>query len=167
MRDQSESRRLETLPDGSAIIIGGCDFGGYVNDAGQNNPTFECVERYVAPLTRQVLAVQGRADRPQPAAHDSACEPLVRRSIGRTADFAARTRSFCPPATSSSTPTSATRSLTLSCVAVRANQLTMQNNIEHPLANTPHSVRTYPGSAATAMMPLTPANARLLMHKRR
>jgi hypothetical protein len=24
--------------------------------------------------------------------------------------------------------------------------------------NTPHSVRTYPGSAATALLPLTPAN---------
>lgn len=33
-----------------------------------------------------------------------------------------------------------------------------KNNIEYPLANTPHSVRTYPGSAATAMLPLTPAN---------
>lgn len=28
----------------------------------------------------------------------------------------------------------------------------------HSLANVPHSVRTYPGSAANAMLPLTPAN---------
>lgn len=27
---------LETLEDGSMIIIGGCDWGGYVNDASQN-----------------------------------------------------------------------------------------------------------------------------------
>ncbi|KAJ6513221.1 glyoxal oxidase [Mycena sanguinolenta] len=32
---------VETLQDGSAIIIGGCDFGGYVNSAGQDNPTYE------------------------------------------------------------------------------------------------------------------------------
>lgn len=33
-----------------------------------------------------------------------------------------------------------------------------KNNIEYPLANMPYAVRTYPGSAATAMLPLTPAN---------
>lgn len=33
-----------------------------------------------------------------------------------------------------------------------------KNNVEYPLANIPHAVRTYPGSGATAMMPLTPAN---------
>ena len=33
---------LETLEDGSAIIIGGCQWGGYVNYAdNQNNPTVE------------------------------------------------------------------------------------------------------------------------------
>ncbi|KAJ7495844.1 copper radical oxidase, partial [Mycena galericulata] len=32
---------VETLQDGTAIIIGGCDNGGYVNDAGQDNPTYE------------------------------------------------------------------------------------------------------------------------------
>jgi hypothetical protein len=33
---------VETLEDGSAIIIGGCEWGGYVNYAdNQNNPTFE------------------------------------------------------------------------------------------------------------------------------
>jgi hypothetical protein len=33
-----------------------------------------------------------------------------------------------------------------------------KNNVEYPLADVPHAVRTYPGSAATAMLPLTPAN---------
>lgn len=33
-----------------------------------------------------------------------------------------------------------------------------QNAVEHPLPNIPHAVRTYPASAATAMLPLTPAN---------
>ena len=39
---------LETLEDGSAIILGGCEFGGYVNFLGwpQNNPTVE-VSRFV------------------------------------------------------------------------------------------------------------------------
>ncbi|KAF8962438.1 glyoxal oxidase [Flammula alnicola] len=32
---------LETLEDGSIIIIGGSRNGGYINDAGQNNPTYE------------------------------------------------------------------------------------------------------------------------------
>ncbi|RDX42703.1 copper radical oxidase [Lentinus brumalis] len=32
---------LETLEDGSAIILGGCDWGGYVNSADQDNPTWE------------------------------------------------------------------------------------------------------------------------------
>ncbi|KAJ7272097.1 glyoxal oxidase N-terminus-domain-containing protein [Mycena haematopus] len=32
---------VETLADGTAIIIGGCNNGGYVNDAGQDNPTYE------------------------------------------------------------------------------------------------------------------------------
>ncbi|TBU33724.1 copper radical oxidase [Dichomitus squalens] len=32
---------LETLDDGSAIVLGGCLWGGYVNDASQDNPTWE------------------------------------------------------------------------------------------------------------------------------
>ncbi|KAI0745030.1 DUF1929-domain-containing protein [Earliella scabrosa] len=32
---------LETLEDGSAIILGGCGWGGYVNAAFQDNPTWE------------------------------------------------------------------------------------------------------------------------------
>lgn len=32
---------LETVEDGSAIIFGGCENGGYVNDPGQDNPTYE------------------------------------------------------------------------------------------------------------------------------
>jgi hypothetical protein len=33
---------LETLEDGSAIILGGCQYGGYVNSGNtQNNPTVE------------------------------------------------------------------------------------------------------------------------------
>jgi len=32
---------LETLTDGSIIILGGCRNGGYVNDRGQDNPTYQ------------------------------------------------------------------------------------------------------------------------------
>ncbi|KAJ9124101.1 hypothetical protein QFC22_000896 [Naganishia vaughanmartiniae] len=32
---------LETLEDGSAIVLGGCLWGGYVNSPNQDNPTFE------------------------------------------------------------------------------------------------------------------------------
>ncbi|THG98414.1 hypothetical protein EW026_g3759 [Hermanssonia centrifuga] len=32
---------VETLEDGSVIIIGGCSWGGFVNDATQTNPTYE------------------------------------------------------------------------------------------------------------------------------
>jgi len=39
--DQRWYPSLETLEDGSIIIIGGCRRGGYVNDAGQDNPTYE------------------------------------------------------------------------------------------------------------------------------
>ncbi|KAI0339863.1 copper radical oxidase [Trametopsis cervina] len=32
---------VETLEDGRAIIIGGCNWGGFVNDPAQDNPTYE------------------------------------------------------------------------------------------------------------------------------
>ncbi|TFK19313.1 copper radical oxidase [Coprinopsis marcescibilis] len=39
--DQRWYPTLETLADGSIIILGGCRNGGYVNDAGQDNPTYQ------------------------------------------------------------------------------------------------------------------------------
>jgi hypothetical protein len=36
--------------------------------------------------------------------------------------------------------------------------LDYKNNTEIPLDNIPNAVRTYPASAGTAMLPLTPAN---------
>jgi hypothetical protein len=48
---------LETLEDGSIIIVGGCDYGGYVNDAGQNNPTFEYYPSKGAPVGLNLLYV--------------------------------------------------------------------------------------------------------------
>lgn len=44
---------LETLEDGSAIIFGGCEWGGYVNDGTtQNNPT---VEVSISPLSQCIF----------------------------------------------------------------------------------------------------------------
>ncbi|KAK8843343.1 hypothetical protein IAR55_006999 [Kwoniella newhampshirensis] len=50
---------LETLEDGSAIIIGGCEWGGYVNydstTNGQNNPTVEYFPSKGQPFTLNFL----------------------------------------------------------------------------------------------------------------
>ncbi|WVN87854.1 uncharacterized protein L203_103050 [Cryptococcus depauperatus CBS 7841] len=47
---------LETLEDGSAIIIGGCEWGGYVNYAdNQNNPTVEYFPSKGQPFTLNFL----------------------------------------------------------------------------------------------------------------
>lgn len=46
---------LETLEDGSAIIIGGCQWGGYVNDASQDNPTYEFFPSRGQPITSPIL----------------------------------------------------------------------------------------------------------------
>ncbi|KAJ7497677.1 glyoxal oxidase [Mycena latifolia] len=47
---------VETLQDGSAIIIGGCNNGGYVNDAGQDNPTYEFYPSTGAPVNSPFLS---------------------------------------------------------------------------------------------------------------
>ncbi|TFK70593.1 copper radical oxidase [Pluteus cervinus] len=46
---------LETLEDGSVIIIGGCRNGGYVNDQYQDNPTYEFFPPRGAPVTLDIL----------------------------------------------------------------------------------------------------------------
>jgi len=112
---------LETLEDGSIIIIGGCDFGGYVNDANQNNPTYEYYPSRGGPIGLNILT-----------------STLPANLFAHT---------FLLP------------SGNLFINANLGNEIfDYKNNVEHPLGNTPHAVRTYPGSAATAMMPLTPAN---------
>ncbi|BGP18930.1 hypothetical protein JCM10213_005483 [Rhodosporidiobolus nylandii] len=112
---------LETLEDGSMIVIGGCDWGGYVNDAGQNNPTYEFYPSRGGPVGLNLLTQTLPAN----------LFPL-------------------------------TWLLPSGNIFIQANWGTeifdYKNNVEYPLADIPHAVRTYPGSAATAMMPLTPAN---------
>ncbi|KAG1847941.1 glyoxal oxidase [Suillus tomentosus] len=46
---------LETLQDGSVIIAGGCMYGGYVNDAAQNNPTYEFFPSRGQPVLSPIL----------------------------------------------------------------------------------------------------------------
>ncbi|KAM5534563.1 hypothetical protein V8D89_011767 [Ganoderma adspersum] len=49
---------VETLDDGSAIILGGCLYGGYVNAAVQDNPTWEIfpAQSDQAPVTSDILS---------------------------------------------------------------------------------------------------------------
>ncbi|CAE6477471.1 unnamed protein product [Rhizoctonia solani] len=46
---------LETLDDGSMIIIGGNQWGGFVNSAGQNNPTYEFFPSKGDPIGLNIL----------------------------------------------------------------------------------------------------------------
>lgn len=112
---------LETLEDGTMIVIGGCDWGGYVNDEGQNNPTYEFYPSKGGPVGLNILTTTLPAN----------LFPL-------------------------------TWLLPSGNLFIQTNLGTeifdYKKNIEYPLANIPHAVRTYPGSGATAMLPLTPAN---------
>ncbi|CAA7261864.1 unnamed protein product [Cyclocybe aegerita] len=53
--DQRWYPTLETLEDGTMIILGGCRNGGYVNDAGQDNPTIEFFPSRGRPITSPIL----------------------------------------------------------------------------------------------------------------
>ncbi|KAH9002019.1 glyoxal oxidase [Lactarius hatsudake] len=46
---------VETLEDGSLIIIGGCQWGGFVDDAAQSNPTYEFLPSRGQPVTSPIL----------------------------------------------------------------------------------------------------------------
>ncbi|KAG6850141.1 hypothetical protein H0H93_000526 [Arthromyces matolae] len=46
---------IETLEDGTIIILGGCRWGGYVNDAKQDNPTYEFFPPNGAPIDLPIL----------------------------------------------------------------------------------------------------------------
>ncbi|PIL35941.1 hypothetical protein GSI_01601 [Ganoderma sinense ZZ0214-1] len=49
---------VETLDDGSVIILGGCLYGGYVNAAGQDNPTWEIfpAQSDLTPVVSDILS---------------------------------------------------------------------------------------------------------------
>jgi len=112
---------LETLEDGTMIILGGCQFGGYVNDAAQTNPTYEFFPSKGQPVGSPIL------DRTLP----TNLYPL-------------------------------TWLLPSGNILIQSNRATVvldyKKNTEYPIDDIPDAVRTYPASAGTAMLPLTPSN---------
>ena len=112
---------LETLEDGSIMIMGGCDWGGYVNDAGQNNPTYEYFPSRGGPVGLNILVDTLPANLFPLIWLLPSGNMLIQSNWG-------------------------------------AEIFDYKNNVEYPIDDIPYSVRTYPGSGATAMMPLTPAN---------
>jgi len=112
---------LETLVDGTIIILGGCTAGGYVNAAIQNNPTIEFFPPNGPPIISPILQNTLPAN----------LYPL-------------------------------TWLLPSGKLFIQSNWATvlldLTTYVETPLDNIPDAVRTYPASAATIMLPLTPAN---------
>ncbi|KAF9467368.1 copper radical oxidase [Collybia nuda] len=119
--DQRWYPTVETLEDGSLIILGGCRFGGYVNDANQDNPTYE----FFPPNGASVLS------------------PILQRTLPAN---------LYP----------LTWLLPSGKLLLQSNWETVlldyHTNKETALDDIPDAVRTYPASAGTIMMPLTPAN---------
>jgi len=114
---------LETLQDGSAILVGGCLYGGYVNEASQSNPTVE----FIPP--------KGNG------------QPIGLNFLLRSLPANLYTLTWLLP------------SGNLFLQATYATSIyDWQNNVEHPLADIPDGVKTYPSSGATAMLPLRPEN---------
>ncbi|KAF8745815.1 hypothetical protein RHS02_01110, partial [Rhizoctonia solani] len=112
---------LETLSDGTMIIIGGNMWGGFVNGAGQNNPTYEFFPSKGGAVDFELLRTTLPAN----------LYPL-------------------------------TWLLPSDVLFIQTNWgaaiLDYKKNVQSNLDNIPHAVRTYPASAGTAMLPLTPAN---------
>ncbi|KZT10785.1 copper radical oxidase [Laetiporus sulphureus 93-53] len=114
---------VETLENGTLIIIGGCDWGGYVNDASQTNPTYEFFPPIPGVgLTTSPLLVNTLPANLYPLTWLLPSGLLFVQANWGTAliDYKART--------------------------------------ETELPSMVDAVRTYPASAGTAMLPLTPAN---------
>ncbi|PPR00527.1 hypothetical protein CVT24_005501 [Panaeolus cyanescens] len=118
--DQRWYPTLETLPDGSMIILGGCRNGGYVNDKTQTVPTYEFFPPRGPPITSPFLENTLPAN----------LYPL-------------------------------TWLLPSGNLFIQANWestiLNPDTKLETPLDKIPDAVRTYPASAATVMLPLTPS----------
>lgn len=113
---------LETIEDGSALIFGGCQNGGYVNDASQDNPTYEYFPKQGRPLTTLNILTRTIPVNLYPLVWLLPSGNIFIQSGWEAAVF------------------------------------DYKNNQEYPLANIPDAVRVYPASAATAVLPMTPAN---------
>ncbi|KAH9935742.1 copper radical oxidase [Fomitopsis serialis] len=109
--------------DGSMIIIGGCDWGGFVNDASQTNPTYEFFPYDPAVgLTNSPLLENTLPANLYPLTWLLPSGKLIMQSNWGTA------------------------------------LLDYKTHTETEISAMVHAVRTYPASAGTAMLPLTPAN---------
>ncbi|PCH36106.1 copper radical oxidase [Wolfiporia cocos MD-104 SS10] len=114
---------VETLEDGRLIIIGGCDWGGYVNDASQTNPTYE----FLPPLPDVGLTTSTLLTNTLPANLYPLTWLLPSGRLFMQANWGTAMVDY-------------------------------KTQTETELPNMIHAVRTYPASAGTAMLPLTPAN---------
>ncbi|KAI5475839.1 hypothetical protein MNV49_000803 [Pseudohyphozyma bogoriensis] len=114
---------LETLSDGSIIIIGGELWGGFVNSVSgmQSVPTYEFFPTRGAPVNSSFL------EDTQPANLYPLTWLLPSGQLFMQASWS-------------------------------ATLLDLDTNGETRLPNITHAQRTYPASAATAMLPLTPSN---------
>jgi len=112
---------LETMPDGTIMILGGCLNGGYVNDASQTNPTYEFFPSTGPPINSPIL------------------ENTLPTNLYPLTWLLPSDRIF-----------------------IQSNWETVildyHANKETQLDKIPDAVRTYPASAGTAMLPLTPNN---------
>jgi hypothetical protein len=114
---------VEVLEDGTLIVIGGDKMGGYINSAGQDNPTYE----FFPPRANgQAIALQFLSD----------TLPLNLYPL--------------------------TWLMPSGRLFMQANLRTILLNYTSQavinLPDMPYAARVYPASAATAMLPLTPAN---------
>ncbi|WWD18903.1 hypothetical protein CI109_103359 [Kwoniella shandongensis] len=113
---------VETLEDGSLIIIGGDKNGGYVNTVAQDNPTYEFFP---------------------PRAND----PVDLQFLSDTLPVNLYALTWLMPNGQ---------------LFMQANRKTILYDYNTKqttnLPDMPHATRVYPASAATAMLPLTPAN---------
>ncbi|KAG8969253.1 hypothetical protein FRC03_003778 [Tulasnella sp. 419] len=114
---------IETLEDGSAIVIGGNTLGGFVSATDNNNPTYEFWPR--------------RGDG----------KPITLHILERTLPANLYPLTFLLPSGNLFVQTN-----------WAAEIFDYKKGTESPLPDIPHAVRTYPGSAANTMLPLTPAN---------
>ncbi|KAG8934881.1 hypothetical protein FRC02_009003 [Tulasnella sp. 418] len=120
---------LEPLSDGSAILIGGNMYGGFVNSQGNNEPTYEFWPSRGSILPLRILETT------LPANLYPLTWLMPSGKLFIQTNWAAEL--FDPDA-----------------------------GVEDPLPDVPHAVRTYPASAATVLLPLTPGNnytAKVLM----
>lgn len=123
---------LETLEDGSAMIMAGCIDGGYVNDRNQDNPTIEYFPKHT----------------PQNANWFGVGQELIELQIlDRTLPLNLYPLIWLLPSGN-----------VFIQVGLEAEIFDYKKGIEMPIDNIHGGVRVYPASAGTVTFPQTPAN---------